>query len=449
MSLEPTLETRHTPTPCTMGRPRMTTTTDGRRFGVFLLIACAALTRVTAVVRAREDGRTTSESGSRLTTARDDVWMTTTTRSSLRMMTTDAERCRARAWGTVIHAPDGVDACEALMRVGGLSSGMRCAAASASARCRLERAGARARSEACAERGDGCERCVLRALGRARDADAGSDDDAEEDEAGFMLDRGIEFAVYSEESAAIDRDCKHYVAVWRAELAANAIAALSTRLVDVQKEANERAESITRALTSLDADARAQADVMRALRFDVSAAETATREAAANLEKFTSSTMEAIVRIERASSGLLTVARFGAATAQSCIRALTYPFTLMRVIQASVIRFAILIIGVYDRRIRVDAATTLAIDWIISSFVNVSSAGGLRIAVACAFLARLVRHTTKLPIVFTAPSEPNRRQRSRASKPIKRVPSTRAPATATRASARIKSKSATRVKDAA
>lgn len=365
------------------------------------------------------------------------------------MMTTDAERCRARAWGTVSDAPDGVDACEALMRVGGLSSGMRCAAASASARCRLERAGARARSEACAERGDGCERCVLRALGRTRDAEAGGDDDAEEDEAGFMLDRGIEFAVYSEESAAIDRDCKHYVAVWRAELAANAIAALSTRLVDVQKEASERAEAITRALTSLDADARAQADAMRALRFDVSAAETATREAAANFERFTSSTMEAIVRMERASSGLLAVARFGAATAQSCIRALTYPFTLMRVIQASAIRFAILIIGVYDRRIRVDAATTLAIDWIISSFVNVSSAGGLRIAIACAFLARLVGHTTKLPIAFTAPSDPNRRQRSRVSKPIKRVRSTRAPATATRASARIKSKSATRVEYAA
>lgn len=444
-----------------MRRSRLTATPGGDHFRVVLLIAWVISTRVTTVVRAHDDGRSNSNSDSGLTTARDDVWMTTT-RSSLLAMTTDAERCRARAWGTVIDAPDGVGACEALMRVSGSSSGMRCAAASASARCRLERAGARARSEACAERGDGCERCVLRALGRTRDAEAGGGDDAGEDEVGFMLDRGIEFAVYSEESAAIDRDCKHYVAVWRAELAANAIAALSTRLADVQKEANERTEAITRALTSLDDDARAQADAMRALRFDVSAAETATREAAATVdalrmrqreftsdfERFTSSTMDAIVRMERASSGLLAVARFGAATAQSCVRALTYPFTLMRVIQASVLRFAILIIGVYDCRIRVDAATTLAIDWIISTVANVSSAGGLRIAVACAFFARLVRHTTKLPIAFTAASEPKRGRQSRASKSIKRVRSTRAPATATRASARIKSKSATRVEDA-
>ena len=177
-----------------MRRSRITATAGGDHFGVVLLIAWVVSTRVTTVVRAHEDGRSNSNSDAALTTARDDVWMTTT-RSSL--LTTDVERCRARAWGTVIDAPDGVGACEALMRVGGSSSGMRCAAASASARCRLERAGARARSEACAERGDGCERCVLRALGRTRDAEAGGGDDAGEDEVGFMLDRGIEFAVYS------------------------------------------------------------------------------------------------------------------------------------------------------------------------------------------------------------------------------------------------------------
>ena len=438
--------------------PRRTTkpANVARRRGAVPLVARAVLTAcVIAVARAHEDGR--SRPGSGLADARGDAWMTTG--SSLRSMTTDAERCRARAWGAVIDAGDGVGACEALVGVGG-SSGMRCEAASASARCRLERAGARARSGACAERGDGCERCVLRALGRARDVDAGGDDETEGDDAvgGFMLDRGIEFAVYSEESAAIDRDCKHYVAVWRAELAANAIAALSARLVEAQEEANERAEAITSALTSLDADVHAQADAMRALRSDVSAAETATREAAATVdalrmrqrafasdfERFASSTMDAIVRMERASSGLLAVARFGAATAQSCVRVLTWPFTMMRVIEVSVLRFAILIIGVYDRRIRVDAATTLAIDWIISSVESISTTVGLRIAIACAFLARLVRHTTTLPIDFGASPEPKRRRRS--TKPMKSR-STRAPAPATRSSARIKSKSTPRGED--
>ena len=200
---------------------------------------------------------------------------------------------------------------------------LACRVASAASRCRLHRGGARSRGACDAARD--CERCVLDELARGRahqhqhqnrrpheqhpapaaetdtpplrrhsevvlERDAirestRDDDDDDDDDDYERVDRAMEWSVYQQELAAVDAECRHVEARWRAETTARTLARVAAAA-----EAAEREASASRAAAS-----RAAKTVAAAV--DVAAAvATALTERLASLERSAEDVSARVVR---------------------------------------------------------------------------------------------------------------------------------------------------------
>ena len=126
---------------------------------------------------------------------------------------------------------------------------LACRVASVASRCRLARGGARSRG-ACDVARD-CERCVLDALGRDKEAKTNEDPHPETDprlpsrrvspvlpeREHAWIDRAMEWSVYQQELAAVDAECRHVEARWRAETTARTLARVVAAAEAAEREA--------------------------------------------------------------------------------------------------------------------------------------------------------------------------------------------------------------------
>ena len=338
--------------------------------------------------------------------ARVDGWMdremkaTTKTVSSGAMIgaglaasASDAESCRRATWRV-----DAVEACGIVAT----RAETRCEFAVRATTCRLRRAGGRARVEACVglglgldddddddgERGGAsCERCALRAFADARDAATRT---RTRDETAFVLDGSMEFAIFIDETRAVESECAHVVALRRAEMAAASIESLSMRVVEADQDARRRAETIAETLRDVDETARrnaaAAAEASRALD-DVRRRQleitTQLDGFFARFEKFAAIVGDAVARVERSS-------RFAAAAAGRCARLLADAFASIAAFETAIARVCILVLGVARARFRRVAVVALSAEWIARAFVA-SPADRLRVGLACACAPTLRR----------------------------------------------------------
>lgn len=337
--------------------------------------------------------------------ARVDGWMdremkmktTTKTVSSatigaggLAASASDAESCRRATWRV-----DAVEACGIVAT----RAETRCEFAVRATTCRLRRAGGRARVEACVglgldddlDDGDGerggasCERCAMRAFADARDAATRT-----RDETTFVLDGSMEFAIFIDETRAVESECAHVVALRRAEMAAASIESLSMRVAEADLDARRRAEAIAETLRDVDETARrnaaAAAEASRALD-DVRRRQleitTQLDGFFVRLEKFTANVVDAIARVERSS-------RFAAAAAGRCARLLADAFASIAAFETAIARACIVILGIARARFRRAAVVALSAEWIARAFVA-SPADRLRVGLACACAPTLRR----------------------------------------------------------
>ena len=129
---------------------------------------------------------------------------------------------------------------------------LACRVASVASRCRLARGGARSRG-ACDVARD-CERCVLDALGRDKEAKTNEDPPSsagrpapsipsrlpvlpERASPDAFIDRAMEWSVYQQELAAVDAECRHVEARWRAETTARTLARVVAAAEAAEREA--------------------------------------------------------------------------------------------------------------------------------------------------------------------------------------------------------------------
>ena len=193
---------------------------------------------------------------------------------------------------------------------------LACRVASAASRCRLHRGGARSRGACDAARD--CERCVLDELARGRahrhqhrhphdrhpahaaetdppplrrhaevvlERDAlreSSDDDDAVDE---RVDRAMEWSVYQQELAAVDAECRHVEALWRAETTARTLARVAAAAESAEREATASRAAASRAAKTV----AAAVDV-------AAAAATALTERLASLERSAENVSARVVR---------------------------------------------------------------------------------------------------------------------------------------------------------
>jgi hypothetical protein len=201
---------------------------------------------------------------------------------------------------------------------------LACRVASAASRCRLHRGGARSRGACDAARD--CERCVLDELARGRahqhqhrrphdhhpehpaethppplrrhpavvlerdalalrESSRDDDDDDDDDVDESRVDRAMEWSVYQQELAAVDAECRHVEARWRAETTARTLARVAAAA-----EAAEREATASRAASSRWAKTVAAAVDAAA------AAATALTERLASLERSAEDVSARVVR---------------------------------------------------------------------------------------------------------------------------------------------------------
>jgi len=303
----------------------------------------------------------------------------------------DAESCRRATWRV-----DAVEACGIVAT----RAETRCEFAVRATTCRLRRAGGRARVEACvglglddgldddgAREGASCERCALRAFADARDAATRT---RTRDETTFVLEGSMEFAIFIDETRAVESECAHVVALRRAEMAAASIESLSMRVAEADRDARRRAETIAETLRDVDETARrnaaAAAEASRALD-DVRRRQleitTQLDGFFARFEKFTAIVGDAIARVERSS-------RFAAAAAGRCARLLADAFASIAAFETAIARACIVILGIARARFRRAAVVALSAEWIARAFVA-SPADRLRVGLACACAPTLRR----------------------------------------------------------
>ena len=177
---------------------------------------------------------------------------------------------------------------------------LACRVASVASRCRLARGGARSRG-ACDVARD-CERCVLDALGRDEgDGAAKTNEDPPsspdprlpsrrvspvlpEREHAF-IDRAMEWSVYQQELAAVDAECRHVEARWRAETTARTLARVVAAAEAAEREAAKSRVASSRAAKTVVAAVDAAA-----------AAATALTERLATLERSAEDVSRRVVR---------------------------------------------------------------------------------------------------------------------------------------------------------
>ena len=199
---------------------------------------------------------------------------------------------------------------------------LACRVASAASRCRLHRGGARSRGACDAARD--CERCVLDELARGRahqhehrhrrprdrhparaaetnppplrrhsegslERDAiresarGDGDDYDGDYE--RVDRAMEWSVYQQELAAVDAECRHFEARWRAETTARTLARVAAAAEAAEREATASRAAASRAAKTV----AAAVDV-------AAAAATALTERLASLERSAEDVSARVVR---------------------------------------------------------------------------------------------------------------------------------------------------------
>ena len=174
---------------------------------------------------------------------------------------------------------------------------LACRVASVASRCRLARGGARSRG-ACDVARD-CERCVLDALGRDKEAKTNEDPHPETDprlpsrrvspvlpeREHAWIDRAMEWSVYQQELAAVDAECRHVEARWRAETTARTLARVVAAAEAAEREAAKSRVASSRAAKTVVAAVDAAA-----------AAATALTERLATLERSAEDVSRRVVR---------------------------------------------------------------------------------------------------------------------------------------------------------
>lgn len=323
--------------------------------------------------------------------ARDALARTSVDADALALGRTEA--CRAQAWMLEDEWSSGADSAAACARVAG-SSEARCAFAVASATCRLREAGARARTRMCGDaRAGDCERCVLRALAREGGAASGGTGDEGEDEMGddssslVTLDRSVEFAIYVDETRAVDRDCKHVVSAYRAELATRALESLSTRLAEAQRLANARAESLAESLRAVEETARRNARDARDAAEALADVRARQRAFADDFDAFAESVGAALSRVESMSAGALRAARFAAELARWCARTVAGALSALASAETLATRLLVLIVGVTRKKFRARAFTALFSSWLFTCIPWATPASRLRLGLLLAAVA--------------------------------------------------------------
>ena len=306
---------------------------------------------------------------------------------------TDGEACRMDAlWKSLKTSfevrASASEACAAL----GASADARCVVASVSTACRLRRARARGRTARCGRDGEDCERCVLRAVGSssARSAKDELESDADDDEVLVTVDKAVEFAIYVDETRAIDRDCKHYIAMRRAELAEEALEAVTTRLVLAHREANERAETLAVTLRDVDASTRRNAIDARAAATAIEDVRARQRAFADDFNKFVLGVDEALKRVERASTGALQAIKFVAELAKRSFVACSEVFSSLVSLETIVVRCVVVALAFTSSRFRGRAIATLAISWTLRALA-LSSTARLRVGLLIGAVAPSIR----------------------------------------------------------
>ena len=176
---------------------------------------------------------------------------------------------------------------------------LACRVASVASRCRLARGGARSRG-ACDVARD-CERCVLDALGRDTEAKTNEDPPSSPDprlpsrrvspvlperaSPDAFIDRAMEWSVYQQELAAVDAECRHVEARWRAETTARTLARVVAAAEAAEREAAKSRVASSRAAKTVVAAVDAAA-----------AAATALTERLATLERSAEDVSRRVVR---------------------------------------------------------------------------------------------------------------------------------------------------------
>ena len=317
----------------------------------------------------------------------DDGWRSSSMASSAIGLASrsDAESCRRETWRV-----NAVEACGIVAS----RAETRCEFAVRATTCRLRRAGGRARVEACVGLGldvdddddgggdgDGtsCERCALRAFRVERD-----------DARTFLLDGSMEFAIFIDETRAVESECAHVVALRRAEMAAASIETLSARVAEADRDARRRAETISETLRDVDEtarrNARAAAEASRALD-DVRRRQleitTQLDGVFTRFESFIAVVGDALTRIERST-------RLAAAAAARCARLLADAFASVTAFETAILRACVILLGLTRARCRRFAVVTLCVEWISRAFVS-APALRLRVGLACAGAPTLAR----------------------------------------------------------
>ena len=346
---------------------------------VVLSVACALI----AVVRATTEARIS-----------DDGWRSSSMASSAIGLASrsDAESCRRVTWRV-----NAVEACGIVAS----RAETRCEFAVRATTCRLRRAGGRARVEACVGLGldvdddddgggDGtsCERCALRAFRVERD-----------DARTFLLDGSMEFAIFIDETRAVESECAHVVALRRAEMAAVSIETLSARVAEADRDARRRAETISETLRDVDEtarrNARAAAEASRALD-DVRRRQleitTQLDGFFTRFESFIAVVGDALARIERSTSLAAAAAARCARllAAARCARLLADAFASVAAFETAILRACVILLGLTRARCRRFAVVTLCVEWISRAFVS-APAVRLRVGLACACAPTLAR----------------------------------------------------------
>ena len=347
---------------------------------VVLSVACALI----AVVRATTEARIS-----------DDGWRSSSSAIGLASRS-DAESCRRATWRV-----NAVEACGIVAS----RAETRCEFAVRATTCRLRRAGGRARVEACVGLGldvdddddgggggggDGtsCERCALRAFRVERD-----------DARTFLLDGSMEFAIFIDETRAVESECAHVVALRRAEMAAASIETLSARVAEADRDARRRAETISETLRDVDEtarrNARAAAEASRALD-DVRRRQleitTQLDGFFTRFESFIAVVGDALARIERSTSLAAAAAARCARllAAARCARLLADAFASVAAFETAILRACVILLGLTRARCRRFAVVTLCVEWISRAFVS-APAVRLRVGCACACAPALAR----------------------------------------------------------
>ena len=365
----------------TRRRARRTTSIDGRTKARLAIVVVVSVARASiATVCA------TTEVG-----ISDDGWRSSSVASSAIGLASrsDAESCRRETWRV-----NAVEACGIVAS----RAETRCEFAVRATTCRLRRAGGRARVEACVGLGLGldvdddddgggggggdgtsCERCALRAFRVERD-----------DARTFLLDGSMEFAIFIDETRAVESECAHVVALRRAEMAAASIETLSARVAEADRDARRRAETISETLRDVDEtarrNARAAAEASRALD-DVRRRQleitTQLDGFFTRFESFIAVVGDALARIERST-------RLAAAAAARCARLLADAFASVTAFETAILRACVIFLGLTRARCRRFAVVTLCVEWISRAFVS-APALRLRVGLACAGAPTLAR----------------------------------------------------------